>query len=524
MALLEDPNRLPCAPALSPSLADLAQAVVAATDDAQRLAALLQLAAVQLDADDPESACASAMQATTLAQARGEAAALAEALCLQAHALLDAGLDSPAFDPAALALAQARGSGDVRLQARALGLLGRCQLAAGDATQAEQLLHDSLDHAAAAADAAGRLRALLALAALPASPSGPDPRVQAARQALELAQHAQDARWRARALRALARAQFDAGQTEAAAESLGAAAAAARTLDWPAMAAQVRLDQAQSRLVQGQAPQALDVLQPFASQDDAAAATVASLAAARHAVLHAVHKALDEPRQALAQLELLLAQQRARAQEDNRRQLRLLMARLDAEQALSRAELARVDAQLQAERRRALEREAELLRRHATEDALTGLGNRNAADAALRLRLTRTPEAPAMLVRIDIDHFRAVNELQGHGIGDAVLRAFGNLLRDLLREADEVFRLPGEGFLVLLSEVTPATALDACERLRRAVQGHGWDRVATGVQLTASLGLAGRLDGDDAAAWLARADTALYAARRGGGNRVVAAG
>lgn len=166
-------------------------------------------------------------------------------------------------------------------------------------------------------------------------------------------------------------------------------------------------------------------------------------------------------------------------------------------------------------------REAQILQLSLT-DALTGVGNRRALDAALLREVERAVRQaqPLSLLILDLDHFKRVNDRWGHEAGDRVLAQTGALLRGGLRPSDVATRMGGEEFVLLL----PATAADAArccaERLRAALAAQDF---GLGVPVTASLGLAWLGLGETGPALLARADGALYQAKQQGRNRVQAA-
>ena len=140
-------------------------------------------------------------------------------------------------------------------------------------------------------------------------------------------------------------------------------------------------------------------------------------------------------------------------------------------------------------------------------DELTGIGNRRHAGALLESLLPG--DAVALL---DIDHFKAVNDRHGHAAGDAVLVTMGAYLREQLRYEDSAARYGGEEFLVLLRQV-PDRALETAERLLE-----GWRRRQPAV--TISIGVSVHRPEQSAAATLGHADSALYAAKRTGRDRV----
>lgn len=120
---------------------------------------------------------------------------------------------------------------------------------------------------------------------------------------------------------------------------------------------------------------------------------------------------------------------------------------------------------------------------------------------------------------LDIDHFKDVNDFLGHAQGDEALRKVSALIRARLRATDKVFRMGGEEFLVLLSDTSLQDALALAEALRREIGAADWPE---GHVLTVSIGVAEQAEGDTWETWVARADIALYRAKRGGRNRVVA--
>ena len=165
------------------------------------------------------------------------------------------------------------------------------------------------------------------------------------------------------------------------------------------------------------------------------------------------------------------------------------------------------------------------LRSEANLDFLTRLSNRRSFEAGLDrelLRLRRT-KGVGTVAFLDIDHFKHVNDTQGHPGGDRVLREFANVVADECRGNDLVARLGGEEFAVLLPDTDIEAAHVWADRMRRQVADARFDG-ANAVKVTVSVGLAA-LDptqtvGD---AITKLADNALYSAKRQGRNCVVAA-
>jgi diguanylate cyclase (GGDEF)-like protein len=157
-------------------------------------------------------------------------------------------------------------------------------------------------------------------------------------------------------------------------------------------------------------------------------------------------------------------------------------------------------------------------------DALTGLLNRRALQPLLQReasRLRRYGETYA-LVMVDIDHFKAVNDSHGHAVGDAVLVSVADLLRNAAREVDQVARVGGEEFCLLLPHTDLDGAMQVARRTREAVRAGPWPELDH--TLTISVGVAMVCDPDETpAAALARADAALYRAKDEGRDCVVLA-
>ncbi|HSJ13053.1 MAG TPA: GGDEF domain-containing protein [Longimicrobiales bacterium] len=175
-----------------------------------------------------------------------------------------------------------------------------------------------------------------------------------------------------------------------------------------------------------------------------------------------------------------------------------------------------------------LEHSAEFgrLRERADHDALTGLRNRRAFEAAFlaeRQRFERYGHPIALLI-LDIDHFKAINDEHGHEAGDEVLRATAALLRTAVRDVDIPARFGGEEFVVLLPETPLAAARDVAERVRATVAAKPVIAAGHEVAVRVSVGVSACPEIVAAAGeLLGSADTALYEAKRGGRNQVVTA-
>jgi len=128
---------------------------------------------------------------------------------------------------------------------------------------------------------------------------------------------------------------------------------------------------------------------------------------------------------------------------------------------------------------------------------------------------------------LDVDHFKQFNDTFGHPAGDEVLRQLARCLNDARRANDVVARYGGEEFALILVDTAKFTAAKVAERVRERVFSHDFAEAAHGgkaSKITVSLGVATFPDdGSDAEALVRAADTALYAAKRAGRNRVVLA-
>ncbi|MHB8198399.1 MAG: GGDEF domain-containing protein [Vulcanimicrobiaceae bacterium] len=157
----------------------------------------------------------------------------------------------------------------------------------------------------------------------------------------------------------------------------------------------------------------------------------------------------------------------------------------------------------------------------ATTDALTGLKNRAASLEILRTVLggKRAHEDTSVLL-LDIDRFKSINDHLGHAAGDDCLREISRTIAGGVRAGDSAGRIGGEEFLVVMPSATPEMALMVGERVRAAVAMSSI-RHADGEPVTVSVGAASAMPGDTPETLLARADAALYDAKRSGRNRVV---
>ena len=160
----------------------------------------------------------------------------------------------------------------------------------------------------------------------------------------------------------------------------------------------------------------------------------------------------------------------------------------------------------------------------SSRDALTGLANRRQFELALAREIDRVARAgePALVMMVDIDHFKKVNDTHGHPAGDAVLKAVADALQDCIRPMDTLARFGGEEFAMILPNCPPAFGQAVAERVRTHVQSRTV-ALASGedVSVTVSIGgaYAPQWVRSSAPLWIERADQQLYRAKHGGRNR-----
>lgn len=162
------------------------------------------------------------------------------------------------------------------------------------------------------------------------------------------------------------------------------------------------------------------------------------------------------------------------------------------------------------------DRELEL---QAGTDYLTGLPNRRSfySTAEKLFSLEKRAGQPISLLLLDIDHFKTINDKSGHDMGDKALKAFAGILRATTRKCDFLVRLGGEEFGVLMPDTSADSAMEAAERIRRAVEE--WEK--DGIRMTVSIGIYGEENvSSELDRYFSLADAALYRAKEKGRNRV----
>lgn len=159
----------------------------------------------------------------------------------------------------------------------------------------------------------------------------------------------------------------------------------------------------------------------------------------------------------------------------------------------------------------------------ASTDMLTGLLNRRRMTDHLQKELTaaRAADRPLSVLLLDIDHFKSINDQFGHGRGDQVIVAVGEVLRATVRREDLVARWGGEEFLIVQPNSVLGAARETAERIRRAVAACVVRDDSEPTPVTVTIGVACWRPGESLDETIHRADAALYLGKRSGKNRVI---
>jgi two-component system chemotaxis response regulator CheY len=162
----------------------------------------------------------------------------------------------------------------------------------------------------------------------------------------------------------------------------------------------------------------------------------------------------------------------------------------------------------------------------ATTDALTGTLNRSALFQRLDecLARGRRERSPVAVLMIDIDHFKAVNDVHGHAAGDSVLVEMTRRLRQACRSYDVLARYGGEEFVVILPNCATPQGLIVAEHMRRTIESDPFVVGERELRTTISIGVASTVNHGELTPLLKAADDALYLAKRNGRNRTAADG
>lgn len=163
----------------------------------------------------------------------------------------------------------------------------------------------------------------------------------------------------------------------------------------------------------------------------------------------------------------------------------------------------------------------ERLEQLAILDPLTGVKNRRSMDEELEAAVSAHQRngLSYVLVLLDLDHFKNINDEFGHSVGDGVLVEFVDLLSSHIRKSDQLFRFGGEEFVLLMAGVDESGLEVVMHNLQRSLRRSL--KSPAGHAVTASLGIAMLQDGEGASGWLARADAALYRAKANGRDCII---
>jgi diguanylate cyclase len=158
-------------------------------------------------------------------------------------------------------------------------------------------------------------------------------------------------------------------------------------------------------------------------------------------------------------------------------------------------------------------------------DELTGSFNRRCIMRLLEEEIARSARlnTPCSIALIDLDHFKRINDAYGHPTGDEVLRTFAITAFANIRTIDRFGRYGGEEFLLVLPETAPQSAAQMLDRLRTIIAELDWSAFSPGLRVTMSAGVATLRPDECSDTFLARADSALYAAKARGRNRIASA-
>lgn len=190
-------------------------------------------------------------------------------------------------------------------------------------------------------------------------------------------------------------------------------------------------------------------------------------------------------------------------------------------EAKNRMEATRFQAEEAHDSIRQLEGQLKRASEDAKRDYLTGLLNRRGLDESLAKTYARS--ATVSLALLDIDNFKSLNDSLGHEAGDRALKKLSEAIRDILQGSASASRMGGEEFLIVFEATDPQDAKKLVEGLQRALTTKYFLEADGNRLITFSAGVAARRPGEDPSATIARADQAMYAAKRLGKNRVEAA-
>ena len=174
----------------------------------------------------------------------------------------------------------------------------------------------------------------------------------------------------------------------------------------------------------------------------------------------------------------------------------------------------------------ALQREQRLsaqLGELSVRDSLTGLHNRRHMDETIdrMFRYATRSGHPLSVAIIDLDDFKRINDRHTHLVGDQVLQRAATVLAGSIRGSDELVRMGGEEFALLMPGTSSAEAITVCDRMRRTLAEHDWKSILDGIAVTASFGIATTGTAREVSELVRSADEQLLKAKRSGKNRVL---
>lgn len=457
-------------------------------------------------------------------------AAYAEALRWVGLCACDAGRFGVAIQHATEGYRLADELDDQRGRILAFSLLGGCFERAGDPWQGERLLRDGLTLARQLGENYPLLATLNNLAAIligkfyslrdgwaeEEARAALDDSLPMAREVLRLAPTLKDPYFDAFANGNLGEILVHCGQLDEAETLLNSALAMATDGGYQAVSQRVRCSVGELHLARGHTALAQRTLNELLIEKSDPPPVSTQLRV--HYGLYLAHRTEGNAVAALNSLEAFRRLESQRSMQQLKAKSELMVTRLEADEN-QRKVLERAYSVAQVHASRAVE-----LERMALQDDLTGLGNRRALDLRLAemVDAARNGNSPLVVVVLDLDHFKRVNDVFGHAVGDRVLRQVAKLLRDHTRPDDIVTRTGGEEFVVVMPNIGGPDAFDVCERLRRRVSDFQWGAIAPELSVTLSAGIACAPE-FEAKRLVERADLAMYRAKRAGRNRVAVA-
>jgi diguanylate cyclase len=210
-------------------------------------------------------------------------------------------------------------------------------------------------------------------------------------------------------------------------------------------------------------------------------------------------------------------------------QVRVIVSLLVAENERMRRDTSELKAKLEESKKQIEQLRQNLSHAEETvlQDPLTGIGNRRRFDVSMQRAIVESGESrkPLSLVMCDIDHFKRVNDLFGHQVGDEIIKMFARVIESNIRDGDTVIRYGGEEFAIILPTADQDAARAIAERIRQQFESKKVTIRETNQkvgQLTASFGVAQFRPGDGVEILVQRADAKLYEAKSAGRNRVAA--